>query len=152
MADRRVTRTYVEGNTVRREVEYRHVPEMQEEKVLSNRVRRNRAKLQRIGAPSLITLILATILMLGTCVSYLEVQSSITTHRNSIEKLENRLQTLKADNDALEAHINTSLNLEHIRYIAMSELGMVYPTDDQLIYYEKTESGYVRQNEDIPTN
>ena len=152
MADRRVTRTYVEGNTVRREVEFRRVPEMQEEKILSNRVRKNRAKLQRIGAPSLIVLIMATILMLGTCVNYLKVQSSITTHRNKIEKLEDRLQTLKADNDALEAHINTGLDLDHIRYIAMSELGMVYQTKDQLIYYEKTESGYVRQNENIPTN
>ena len=28
----------------------------------------------------------------------------------------------------------------------------VYPSDDQILYYDKTESGYVRQYEDIPTD
>lgn len=151
MADRNVTRTYVEGNTVRKTAEAGRVPELRKEKIISNRVKKNRSKLQRIGAPSLILLLVATVLMLLTCVDYLQVYSDITNHRNNIEKMEDQLQTLRSDNAALEAQINTSLNLEHVKYVAMGELGMVYPEEEQLIYYEKTESGYVRQNEDIPT-
>ena len=62
------------------------------------------------------------------------------------------LQTLKSDNDALEARISTYVDLKHIYEVATGELGMVYPSDDQILYYDKTESGYVRQYEDIPTD
>ena len=89
---------------------------------------------------------------LGVCASYLQVQASITANKNQIEKLESNLQTLKSDNNALEARISTYVDLKHIYEVATGELGMVYPSDDQILYYDKTESGYVRQYEDIPTD
>ena len=46
----------------------------------------------------------------------------------------------------------TYVDLKHIYEVATGELGMVYPSDDQILYYDKTESGYVRQYEDIPTD
>ena len=50
----------------------------------------------------------------------------------------------------METSINTSLNLDEVYRIATEELGMVYPSKDQVILYNKTESEYVRQYEDIP--
>ena len=149
-----VDSVYVEGNTVRRAEEPVRAPRprRQEGKVSSAYVRRNRDKVQKISVPYLLMLVAATVMVLMICVSYLKVQSSITAHKNSIERLETSLQTMRSDNSAMEARIDTYIDLDHIYEVATGELGMKYPEDNQVIYYEKTESGYVRQYEDIPTN
>ena len=54
------------------------------------------------------------------------------------------------ENDALETSINTSVDLNKIYEIATKELGMVYARKNQVLLYDKTESEYVRQYEDIP--
>lgn len=145
---------YVEGNTVRRVAEPVQAPrpKRREVKVSSAYVRRNREKVQKIGIPYLMMLVAATVMVLFICVNYLQVQSSITAHKNTIEHLETSLQTMKSDNSAMEARIETYLDLDHIYEVATEELGMQYPSEEQVIYYEKTESGYVRQYEDIPTD
>ena len=48
------------------------------------------------------------------------------------------------------ASINSSIDLNKIYEIATKELGMVYARRDQVLLYDKTESEYVRQYEDIP--
>ena len=50
----------------------------------------------------------------------------------------------------LETRINTSIDLDNIYKIATEELGMVYANKGQVRMYNKTESEYVRQYEDIP--
>lgn len=57
---------------------------------------------------------------------------------------------LKTENDALQTNINTSVDLDHVYKVATEELGMVYANKNQILQYDKTESEYVRQNEDIP--
>ncbi len=61
------------------------------------------------------------------------------------------MEQLKAENDATETRINTSIDLDYIYKVATEELGMVYANRDQVLLYDKTESEYVRQYEDIPT-
>ena len=95
-------------------------------------------------------LTIAAICTLYLCVSYLQLQSSITARLDHIEYLEERIETLKADNDALETRINTSVDLDYVYKIATEELGMVYANKNQVRLYNKTESEYVRQYEDIP--
>ena len=85
------------------------------------------------------------------CVNYLQIQSTITARLANIEKLEKNVEQLKAENDAMETRINTSIDLDYIYKVATEELGMVYANRDQVLLYDKTESEYVRQDEDIPT-
>ena len=40
--------------------------------------------------------------------------------------------------------------LDHVYKVATEELGMVYANKDQVLMYNRTESEYVRQYEDIP--
>lgn len=40
--------------------------------------------------------------------------------------------------------------IDHVYKVATEELGMVYANKNQILQYDKTESEYVRQNEDIP--
>ena len=69
---------------------------------------------------------------------------------HNIELLEKELEQCKAENDALETRIKTDIDLEHIYKVATEELGMVYANKNQVLLYDKTESEYVRQYEDIP--
>jgi cell division protein FtsB len=65
--------------------------------------------------------------------------------------MERMLDDLREENDALETRINTSVDLDYIYKVATEELGMVYADESQVRLYNKTESEYVRQYEDIPT-
>lgn len=113
-------------------------------------VRRNQEKALQIGVPYVVILAIAAIFALYLCVNYLQLQSSITARLRHIENLEQRIENLKSDNDALETRINTSIDLDYIYKVATEELGMVYANKNQVRLYNKTESEYVRQYEDIP--
>ena len=103
-----------------------------------------------LDLPYVILLSAACICTLYICVSYLQLQSDLTARMHNIEQLEARFEKLKTENDALETSINTSIDLNKIYEIATKELGMVYAKKDQVLLYDKTESEYVRQYEDIP--
>ena len=139
---------YVVGNTARQlhvqEREYFH----EERHAVTPRIGQERALPMEL--PFVIMLTIAAICTLYLCVSYLQLQSSITARLDHIEYLEERIETLKADNDALETRINTSVDLDYVYKVATEELGMVYANKNQVRLYNKTESEYVRQYEDIP--
>lgn len=162
MAERRrrsVHQTYISGNTVRvadpvRRTPDRELPEPKtsprKRRAVSYRVRRNQEKALYVDLPYVLVLVAAVACVLYLCVTYLHVQSSITYRIHNIEALESRLEQLKAENDALETRIHTDIDLNHIYQVATEELGMVYANRDQVLLYDKTESEYVRQYEDIP--
>ncbi len=113
-------------------------------------VRKNQERALQMDLPYVIVLTIAAVCALYLCVGYLQLQSSITARLGNIEALEREIETLKNDNDALETRINTSVDLDNVYKIATEELGMVYANKDQVRLYNKTESEYVRQYEDIP--
>ncbi len=100
--------------------------------------------------PYVIMLTIASMCTLYLCVNYLHLQSSITARMHNIEADGGKAGTKCDENDALETSINTSIDLNEIYEIATKELGMVYAKKDQVLLYDKTESEYVRQYEDIP--
>ena len=67
----------------------------------------------------------------------------------NIEAQEKILEQYKNDNDALEARIDASINLDDIYKVATEELGMVYADKEQVLTYDRTPTEYVRQNENI---
>ncbi len=148
---------YIHGNTVRK-LAPAETPAVRPEKEPQHRdrhqadytVRRNREKALQLDLPYLLMLVVAACITLYFCVSYLNLQSVMSARVDHIKTLERQLETLKSDNDALETRINTSIDLDHIYRVATEEMGMVYAGRDQVLLYNKTESEYVRQNEDIP--
>lgn len=147
--------TYVEGNTVRK-IRPEHSPAgrikkdpaaVRREQI---RIAKNREKALAMDVPYLMVLTAAVIITLYICYSYLCLQSSISSHMENVEQLETRYETLKAENDALESSINTSVDLNYVYNVAINELGMVHAGKDSIINFDKTESEYVRQYEDIP--
>lgn len=67
-----------------------------------------------------------------------------------VASLKQTYQELQTDNDNREALLNASVDAKQIYQIATQRLGMSYPEKHQVITYNKTESGYVAQYEDIP--
>ncbi len=103
-----------------------------------------------MNLPYLVMFMAAACCMLYICVSYIHIQSDMTARMDSIKNLEQELTTLKTQNNALETKINTYVDLDHVYKVATEELGMVYANKDQVLMYNRTESEYVRQYEDIP--
>lgn len=144
---------YVHGNTVRKAVPA-SMPARTSEEVrriaVNHRVRRNREKALQMDLPYVLMLTVAVVCTLCICVKYLHLQSSITANIHEIQLHEAQLEKLRTENNTLEMSIKTSVDLDHVYKVATEELGMVYANKNQILHYDKTESEYVRQNEDIP--
>lgn len=114
------------------------------------RVRRNQKNALRMDLPYVIMLTVASVVAMGICLSYLQVQIAVSSSASRIQSWEQKLEALRTENDALENRININIDLDEVYRIATEELGMVYANKNQVILYDKTENEYVRQNEDIP--
>ena len=140
---------YVNG-TAARQLELPERPLERREQRHTVTTRRNQERTLPMDLPFVIMLTIAAILTLYLCVNYLQLQSTVAARLNNIEALEKSIETLKAENDALETRINTSVDLDYVYKVATEELGMVYANKNQVRLYNRTESEYVRQYEDIP--
>lgn len=111
---------------------------------------RNQSKASYISAGYVVCLAVAGVATLLICINYLRLNASITSRMDSIAKLQLELEHQKAANDELRTAIDTACDLNHVYQVATQDLGMVYANQNQILLYDKTESEYVRQNEDIP--
>ena len=62
-----------------------------------------------------------------------------------ITRQEKILNNLKVSNDEALTRIESKLDLEEVRRVAIGELGMTYPEEGQIITYEAVEYDYVRR-------
>ncbi len=142
---------YIYGNTVRaQQTDQREDTPRRHPLQEYTTVRRNREAALNIDLPLVVVMSVAVVCVLFILVNYLHIQSSISSRIYNIQQLESQLEQLKTENDALEIRINTDIDLDHVYQVATEELGMVYANRDQVILYDKTESEYVRQYENIP--
>ena len=115
------------------------------------RQRRRRAKsLSGITFTSLLVLSVAIAATVFTCVEYLMLQNNVSQLEKTLIAMEESLdQKIKA-NDAAYDQMNQAYDLEYIYKVAVEELGMVYPNNNTIITYQKSNSDYVKQFSDIP--
>lgn len=164
---RRSSMNYIEGNTVRKleaapqrrsdEVhrELKHKKERDKERETRQHqarvsARKNQQKALQMSPGYVMFLTVAMVAMVGVCGVYLKLQSDIAGRMKTVAALESQVTDLKTDNDATLKRINTSINLENIKNTAINELGMVYPSKDQIVYFEIDRADYMNQYEDIP--
>lgn len=147
-------KVYVQGNTVRQiqleRPEYLDRAPERQRRPQSYTIKRNQEKALQMDLPYLIALVIAACLALKICANYIQIQSEMTARMDTIQQLELELEALKSENDALETRINTYVDLDHVYKVATEDLGMVYAGKEQVLLYNKTESEYVKQYEDIP--
>lgn len=149
-----MARYYVDGNTVRELEPARRsredIERIQRQKKRRNAARRNREKNLVINRTYALFLAVCVILSVMAAVVLIRTQASISTHLRNISSVESKLTDLKLDNDAKNKALNTSINLNEIKTRAMEELGMKYPTEDQVIYYSVESDNFMDQYRDIP--
>ncbi len=154
---------YQQGNAVRKTEEIyvrpaRSLPtrEQREREKREDAIRRQKITDRRRAATLRKNRLLAGYMIIAvalTCfmlVGYVALQTNVTTRMNHIAELETQLSTVKADNKAAESRIATTTNLTEIKEKAINELGMVYATSNQIVYYNVDGSDYMSQYQDIP--
>ena len=82
-------------------------------------------------------------------VSYVHIQNRITTSMSNISGLEKQIAELKTENAALKSRISTTANLSRIQKTAIKDLGMVYATSNQIVYYTVDSDDYMSQYKEI---
>jgi len=106
---------------------------------------------QGIDLISAMFLMCAIVATLFVCVNYLKVQSDVVQLNKSISGLEKEITGLEKENDALAAVLESEkYDLETVYRMAVGVLGMVYPNNNEIIYYNNESEGYFRQYQDIP--
>ena len=111
---------------------------------------RNREKALKIDWKYTIFLCGAVLAVLLSCVLYLSVQTELTQKSSDISSLRSELTTLMDANSATQERINDSIDLEYVKEYATNNLGMVYPSESQIIKYKSGSDDYVKQYQDIP--
>ena len=128
---------YINGNTVR-ELDTPVRPQ-----------RRSREEMEM--SPGYVMFLTAGVLVIAmAAVSFVNLQSQITSRMRNIANLESQVTDLRADNDARYKRVTTSVDLNHVKDVAINKLGMDYPKEDQVVYYTIENSNYMDQYSDIP--
>lgn len=150
MTNRKATGYTVNRTSTAYKEEPIYYPIREKEARRNYRYRRNRDKALQMTLPYVMILTVTCILLVGMAVNYLQVRSSINTTMKEVASMESELISVKDANNALQSQINLYIDEEYVYKVATEELGMVPPSQDQIVEYEKSEREYVRQYEDIP--
>lgn len=149
---------YVEGSAVRKE-KVVEIPQRESRTYIDNQrvttsksIYRNREKALHMSASYVMVLAICSILMCVVCAKYLSLRDEVTQKTESIATLEMKTESLKAQNDSIDYSINSYMDIAYISKVATEELGMIQAGKDQISFYESSESEYMKQYKEIPTN
>ncbi len=103
-----------------------------------------------MSVPYVIFLSVAVVMVVLMCIKYLNLNSEISTVKTNISNLETKIDTISAQNDAIDYEINGYIDVENVLKVAREELGMVNASKEQIRYYESSDTEYMKQYNDIP--
>lgn len=144
------TNNYIEGNVVRIALPERLPEPKKEQDYESIKRRKERKKAKRISPVFAIFSAAAGVVLMASVVACISIQTEITTRLENISALEQELLEAKEMNAQMETQMSLFTDITYIYETATVKLGMVPAGDAGTIYYDKSESEYVRQYEYIP--
>lgn len=116
-------------------------------RILSNETRHNREKAKHMNIGYVLFLVCALFVCSLVLVHYIQLQSDLTSKINEVSHMEKELNTMKRSNDEEMERLESSMNLEEIKRRAITELGMVYANENQIIIYHSPDQDYMRKAE-----
>lgn len=132
----------------------RELEEQREREEQKNRreraARRNQMRELSLSRGYVTFLTFAGIITATISASYVKLQSDMTAHMKNISRLESQLEDIRADNAAAEKRLSTAGDLRYIKEVAVSQMGMGYASEDQVVYYTVDQADYMNQYADIP--
>ncbi len=134
--------TYVYGNvatdiSIQRQLE-------EPSRRLSNETRKNRDKARHMSLGYMVFLMAALCTCAMVLINYVQLQADLTTKTRIVAQKESELNQLKLQNDEDYSRITRSIDLEEIKRIALTELGMIYAEEGQIIVYDNVGTDYMR--------
>lgn len=143
-------RIYIQGNLATKEDIVR---EMQQPYVpVDARVAKNRARAKKMGPGFVMFLAIAVVMVCLMLTGYLDMRADLVISTKRVAALEQELNNMRLANDEELERIESSINLEEIKQIAVEELGMTYAKSGQVVTISDEGSDYVRQLQELPTN
>lgn len=111
----------------------------------SQTTKKNRAK-QYAWGPAYIALLTVCMVITGGMLMYrVKLEAMVTSQVATVNMLEKQLNDLRVANDEEWSRVNNSIDLEEIRRIAISELGMTYAQEGQIVTYVGGGEDYMRK-------
>lgn len=145
------TYAYVDGTAVRK---VSHVPAKSPQKKqrpsASPTTRKNRERALSMNLGYVAFLTAAAVITVFMCVHFLQLRAQGTRLQKQVTALETQLDAAILENNSDYNRIMTSVDMEHVKDVAMNELGMVYAKKSQIVTYELEDNDYVRQYSEIP--
>lgn len=114
-------------------------------RILSNETRHNREKAKHMNIGYVLFLAAALFLCAMILINYIQSQAKLTAKISKISRLEKELITIKRSNDEEIKRLESSTDLEEIKRRAITELGMVYASENQIIIYHSPDQDYMRK-------
>ncbi|HBM33675.1 MAG TPA: cell division protein FtsL [Lachnospiraceae bacterium] len=116
-------------------------------RILSKETRHNREKAKHMNIGYVSFLVAALFLCAMILINYIQSQAELTAKISEISQLEKELNTIKRCNDEEIKRLESSTDLEEIKRRAISELGMDYANENQIIIYQSPDQDYMRKTE-----
>lgn len=143
--------TYViDGNTVRKIGVDTLLEEEPKRSNHSHAARKNREKAVRMNMGYVMFLAVAFAFAAVILIGYINLQAEMTKSVQRISQKESELHQLRQANDEYETRINSSIDLEEIKWIALTQLGMQYASEGQIVNIEGGSNDYLRKHAEIP--
>ena len=140
---------YHRGTAVR-EPSFEELLEEAPKKKPNHTARKNREKAVQMNFGYVVFLVGALALTAVVLIRYINLQSDITNSVKRVSRMESELHALRQDNDEYENRINSSVDLEEVKRIAICELGMKYASEGQIIRVAGGGDDYARKYAEIP--
>jgi len=120
-----------------------------EEEQLSRRKKSKKLEMRsnRLYTFYMVFLVAVTVILMAR---YIDLQSAVTIKLRDIAKLETQIQNLKADNDAVEKRLATTVPVIEVKDQALNRLGMSYARDAQIKHYTVDNVDFMSQYKDVP--
>lgn len=149
---------YIEGTVVRRqEVEIpvpgrqnerrRRAQEQKREQALIREGKEKAREFSYLYLAGFVAVCAAAFVLLGI---FVHGEASLYNHSRNVSNLQSQYEELVENNNATEARLEASIDLDYIYSVATEQLGMSYPSEGQIIDYINEEREHVRKYESIP--
>lgn len=100
--------------------------------------------------PYAMVLVATVVFALFSCCHYIQIRTSIECRMRQTNKLQGEYWDLLNQNNLQEKEMNQISDLNQIYEIATTELGMVPVQKDHVLLYERINSEFVYQTDNIP--
>lgn len=139
---------YVDGNTARELDVVKELKRPAKKQDLAQR--RKRDRMRYMNLPYVLFLCCAVAITGIVLVGYLKKQSEMTVQMERVAAMESQLNDMRLKNDEKLQRINSSIDMDEIKRIAVEELGMTYAKEGQVVSISGEGSDYVRQFKSLP--